>query len=166
MSNSYINSKSSSFSFTDAKVVMGKVCDDLYAIKFRGFNQFKSNPLEINLWIEILNFMVEYQDIASFQITINYGNPLKEAAIQYDFKDDGTIKVDSASGKIDYYFFPDDSKLNLIVTPKGNPIVAKFLTEKGWTHPASYVDGSMENAGSYSKNDFGVNRYKKGSWGQ
>lgn len=166
MSSSFVSSKSSSFSFSDAKVVIGKICDDLYAIKFRGFDQFRRNPAEINLWIEIINFMMEKQDLASFQIQFTYGSPTKNVALQYDILADGSIKSDSESGKINYYQFPEDTTLSLVVSTKGNFEVAEFLEKKGWTHPANYIEGETQNAGSYSKNDIGTNRNKKGLWEQ
>lgn len=166
MSDSYSSSVSSTYSESRAKYVMGKIYDDFCAIDLRGFNQFEANPNQLKEWKEDLFYIMTKQDLDYFQLKFSYGTPSKTVALEYKVKSDGTIHSDNDSGKINYRQFPPDTTVSIVVLLYGNKEVETYLNSRGWGDNGIFVEGSTSNAGSYSKDGYGVNRNKIGQWEQ
>lgn len=166
MSNSYSSSVSSTYSESRARYVMGKIYDDFCAMDLRGFDQFENNPNQLGKWKEDLFFIMVNQDLDYFQLQFTHGVPKKTVALQYTVKSDGTIHSDNDSGRINYHQFPKNTIINIVVLRYGNNDVGEYLKSKGWGNNGVFVEGSTSNAGSYSKDGYGVNRNKIGQWGQ
>ncbi|AEA42424.1 hypothetical protein [Fluviicola taffensis] len=166
MSDSYSSSVSSTYTESRAKYVMGKIYDDFCAIDLRGFDQFEANPNQLKEWKEDLFYIMTKQDLDYFQLKFSHGIPRKTVALEYKVKSDGTIHSDNDSGKINYRQFPANTTVSIVVRRYGNKEVGEYLESKGWGNNGIFVDGSTSNAGSYSKDGYGVNRNKIGQWEQ
>lgn len=161
---SYSQSASNTYTETRAKYVLGKIYDDFCAIDTRNFDQFEKKPGKLLSWKEDLYFIMQHEDLSSFQIQFTHGNPTKNLAIHYDIKADGSIQTDSNSGGVNYWNFPKDTIIGLVVEMPKKQIVLDHLKKRNWGMNGKFVEGNEEKAGAYSKDGYGANRKKIGKW--
>jgi len=166
MSNSNSSSASSTYTETRAKYVLGKIYDDFCAIDMRGFDRFESDPGRLLRWKEDLFFIMKHEDLNYFQLQFSYGTPTKKVALQYTIMSDGSIHSDTDSGGINYFQFPANTLINIVVQRYGNSEVEKYLESRGWGTDGKFVGGGHKSAGEYSKENFGTKREKYGEWEQ
>lgn len=164
MSNSQSSSQSNTFTETRAKYVLGKIYDDFCAVEMRGFHQFGRNSSKLQEWKEDLFFIMKHEDLNYFQLQFSYGTPLKNVALQYTIQANGEIHSDNDSGGINYFVFPANTKISIVVKRYGNSEVAEYLKSRGWGTNGKFVTGASESAGAYSKEGYGTKREKYGEW--
>ncbi|MEO1257406.1 MAG: hypothetical protein AAFZ15_01370 [Bacteroidota bacterium] len=156
MTSSHTISDSRSYSEAEIKEVLGKVYDDFHAIDARGFESIKGDLLERVRGD--LYYLMKKKALNEFQIKIKYG--VETVAIHYKVNPSGTIvNSNSPSGGIDYYEYPKNADINIILSRKiFNPEINKYMADRGWTGGGVFFVGTAENKGDYSKGNLSINR--------
>ncbi len=158
MYRSYSNSQSNTYTEARAQYINGKVYDDTQAMAIRGLI-----PQTLaESWRRDIQYLLDNQVMSFFQFQFILPNGTRKA-LQYNLKNDGSIHSDEVSGGVNYWSFPEGTKVTLFVhlnefSPNYHKVMQK-LADDGWGTGNS-ITGNSQYDRSYSKDGYGLNRNK------
>ncbi len=163
MSNTFVNTNTSTYSEARARYVMGKVHEDLIGLTNRRLmsieraNRIKSYVLYL-LNMEALNF---------FQLQFKNSKGGEIGGLHYKVYSGGYISADEDSGNIDYWALPGDTRVTLLInldySSKKIDEVNKQLDEWGFGS-GNALTGTKSHLKTYSKDNYGLEQSKIGDW--
>lgn len=161
MTNTYTNSRSNTYTETNARYVMGKITDDFFAISNRGFNNVNDDWLKSIK--EDIYFVMCSEALEMFQFQFYKGT--KRWAIEYTISADGSVHSNDPSGGINYYEIPKDAKVSVVLKrDPNNKSVSNYLEKRGWGNKGEFITDDLVDDGAYSKNGFAAKKGRRGSW--
>lgn len=146
-----------------ARYVMDKIFEDFTGLIVRGFTA----PAEIQKWKEDLLYLMKEEVLSFFEIQLT--KPGGEMlALRYNVKADNSLSQDSSSGGLELYGLPPGTKANLLADLNNNAAnyqkaYNEVHTNRGWGF-GNKVEGTIEKQHGYSKEGYGVERNKIGTW--
>ncbi len=161
--NTQTNTQTNTYTEAKARHVMDKVFEDFTSIIIRGF----TTQEKITKWKEDLLYLMHEQVLTFFEIQFKKPDGT-EAAIRYNVKADNTLSQDSSSGTLGLYGLPSGTTANLFADlNQSSTNYWKAHNElhenRGWG-TGNHVEGNAERHHSYSKEGYGVDRHKIGTW--
>ena len=157
MSTSFTFSGTDSYSVSDVKTVMQNTYEDIIGFANRGLIPFST----ANSWIEDLTYMLNEKVIKFFELQLydNYSNWYK--TFRYEVDAYGYLTTGSLSGGINYYSFPEGSKVKLFAdldfSKDNTPNVNEELNRRGWGIGAA-TEGASNYQRSYVSNNLQIKR--------
>ncbi|WP_452230021.1 HORMA-1 domain-containing protein [Lacinutrix sp. MEBiC02404] len=163
MSTSYTRSESSTYTEARARYVMGKVQEDLLGLMSRGL----INLDRVNSIKKDVLYLLNKEALKYFQLQFKTPEGNEVGGLHYEVQSSGQIHSDEDSGRINYWLLSSDTKVNLLVqlnrSSENIDEVDKQLEEWGWGN-GSALTGTREVLKSYSKDGYGLNQSKIGTW--
>lgn len=156
-------SQSDTYSLARLKVIMPEIGADFYAPASAGFISFAT----AEKWAEDLAFILQLRGCEKFQIqcTLPDGRRL---AVDYQVKADGSIYENGSSGGIDYSALPVGTTVRLYVNLNYQSAqideVNDYIRRRGWGTDGHAVEGEPVRDRAYSKEGYGVQRGRIGTW--
>jgi hypothetical protein len=163
MSNTNTQSRSDTYSETNADYITGKVYQELLNIHNRGLIT-RDRAVKMRETLLIVQ-RLKALDFFEIQFLKPDGN---QSALRFTLDIFGNINVDNRSGGIDYYTFPDETfvrfYLNLDwVNKKDNAQIAfDYLMANGCSDNGKATEGYSEYTKSFSKEGYGFKQNKIG----
>lgn len=154
MINSNTRSQQNTYTEARARDVFGKVKDDFINAGLRGFTTISKSTL--NSWWEDVAFVANKKALEKCELQFHWSGG--QAAIIYEVVSDGGIHINSDSAAHNFYAIPKDAKVSIVIRrDRSNEEVSTYLSKQGWTSSGSFIEGSTQDSGGYSKDGYGVN---------
>lgn len=165
MSNIYAQTISQSSTYTEARAryVMGKVYEDLLGLMGRAL-------IDINRANQIRNqvqYLLEKQALNYFQLQFKKPSGTEIGGLHYQLKSDGNIYADEKSGGLNYWNLPSDAKVTLLIDLDESSLYIDEVNRQleAWgCGCGSSLSGTSDYLKSYSKEGYGFQQSKIGSW--
>lgn len=144
-----------------ARYVTDKAFEDMIGIETRGLISSRQGEL----WRQDILFFLEMEALVFFELQFTKPNGDK-AGLKYIVVSNGGIYCDDESGGDDYWIFPKDTKVNILVnrkTSKNETAVQNYLVKRGYTSGSS-INGVDTHLRDYSKSGFGFKKNRTGIW--
>ncbi len=161
MSETYTSSQTSTYTEARAVAVMLSVLEDLSilaAARMIAYDKAKA-------WMEDLLYLVNAKVLNLFEL--QYYTPasgVRVGGYKYTLSDDGSLHESSQSGGIDPYDVPEGCKVKLFAdidySKRNIAEVKDYLARRGWGTNGSSLGGQAVYERAYSKEGYGVRRYK------
>jgi len=162
MSQTYTTTYTSTYSEARARAVMLSVLEDLFVLAgslILDYNKAKK-------WMEDLLFLLNARVLNSFELQVYSSAGSRIGGYKYTLKDDGTLHENSQSGGIDPYDLPAGARVGLFAdidySKKNIEEVKEYLRQRGWGTNGSPLGGQATYERAYSKDGYGLERYKIG----
>lgn len=157
-------SRTSTYIYSRARVVMNKALDDIIGLCAIGFIT-KDTALK---WYEDILYVLSKEAADFFEIQL-ISSSLKQCGIRYEVSDNGYIYEDSESGGIDYYGLHNDTQVSLFLklrtnSPNYYEVLQELENNRGWGTNGKALENSIVGDRAYSKDGYGLVRNKVGQW--
>lgn len=156
-------SQTTAYTEARARYVMDKIFEDFTALIIRGF----ATQAQITKWKEDLLYLMHKEVLDFFEIQLKQPNGTV-GAMKYIVKPDNSLSEDSSSGSLGLYGLPLGTKANLFAqlhfsSPNYTEANNELHNNRGWGIGKN-VDGVVERHHAYSKDGYGIERNKIGTW--
>ncbi len=162
MSETYTTTYTSTYTEARAIAVMVNVLEDIVVLAEARLITYE----RAKRWVEDILYLMKAKVLNFFELQCYSSAGTRIGGYKYTVSDDGTLHENSNSGGIDPYDLPDGCKVGLyadIDHSKSNiQEVMSELANRGWGTNGSALEGEMTYERSYSRNNFGLKRYKIG----
>lgn len=149
---------SSTDAYTEARAryVMGKAYDDFLALMSRGFANVTKDVLDN--WREDLLYFMDKRALDWFQVQFVFPDGTQKA-LMYEVKPNGMFLADNASGGINFWQFPRETRVSLLVHRNQNSRAETdaYILRKGWG-TGSEIKGNSGGQITFSKDNYGLTR--------
>ena len=149
---------SSTDAYTEAraKYVMGKAYDDFLALMSRGFDGITKQVLDN--WRDDILYFMDKRALEWFQVQLVLPDGTKKA-LMYEVKHNGMFLSDNASGGINFWQFPKESKVSLLFHRNQNNSedIDAYVLRRGFGI-GSVITGTSSGQVTYSKDNYGLTR--------
>lgn len=157
-------SRTSTYTYSRACVVMNKALDDIIGLCATKFIT-KDQALK---WYEDILYVLSKEAADFFEIQLR-SSSLEQCGIRYEVSDDGYIYEESESGGIDYYGLPNDTQAFLFLKLRTNSanyseVIEELQNNRGWGTKGEALDNAIVRERAYSKDGYGLVRNKVGTW--
>jgi hypothetical protein len=159
----FTRSETNTYTEARARYVMGKVHEDLIGLTTRGLITIdRANGIK-----ESVLYLLNKQALRYFQLQFKTSSGAEIGGLHYQLTSDGDVVADDSSGQIDYWMLANDTKVSLLVDidQESSNIgdVNQQLEDWGWGTGGA-LSGTKQHLKSYSKDGYGLNQSKIGSW--
>jgi hypothetical protein len=140
---------------TRVRAVLRQINVDMFAAVIRGFASKKT----IDKWKDDLFYMLSEDALCYFELRVSLDGQIK-AAWRYAISSDGSLTTSDKGGGINFYDFPNNSTLSLVIQRRKNlsSQINKEIDRRGWTNSVKNLTSSQTKERSYSKDGYGVTR--------
>jgi hypothetical protein len=141
---------------TRVRAVLRQINVDMLAGVIRGF----ASKETIDRWKDDLFYMLSKDALSYFELRVSISGQIK-AAWRYEISIDGSLTTSDKGGGINFYDFPNDSILNLVIKRRENLSnqISEEINRRGWTNSVKTLTSDQTKERSYSKDGYGVIRY-------
>jgi|GEM_PF-3255168 hypothetical protein len=142
---------------TRVRAVLRQINVDMLAAAIHGF----ASKETIDRWKDDLFYMLSKDALSYFELRVSISGQIK-AAWRYEISIDGSLTTSDKGGGINFYDFPNDSILSLVIKRRENLSnqISEEINRRGWTHSVKTLTSNQTKERSYSKDGYGVNRYR------
>lgn len=160
MTESYTASYTSTYTEARAVVVMLSVLEDLIILASARMISYE----KAKNWMEDLLYLSNAKVLNFFELQYYFSNGMRIGGYKYTLSDDGSLFENSQSGGIDPYDIPKGSMVKLFAdidyTKRNISNVREYLARRGWGTNGSTLGGQVVYERIYSKDGYGLRRYK------
>jgi hypothetical protein len=160
MSETYTTTSTSTYSEARAVAVMFTVLEDLGNFAAARMITY----LVANKWMEDLLYLATAKVLNYFELQYYDPKGARIGGYKYSMSDDGSLRENSVSGGIDPYDAPEGTNVRLFAdidyTKSNIEEVKENLARRGWGTNGTPLSGQAVYERAYSKDGYGVRRYK------
>lgn len=140
---------------TRVRAVLRQINVDMFAAVIRGF----ASKETIDKWKDDLFYMLSKDALCYFELRVSLDSQIK-AAWRYEISSDGSLTTSDKGGGINFYDFPNNSILSLVIQRRKNlsSQISKEIDRRGWINSVKTLSSSQTKERIYSKDGYGVTR--------
>ena len=159
MSETYTATYTSTYTESRAVAVMTGAFEDFIGLA----NAHKIEYDSATKWMEDLLYLAKARVLKYFELQYRL-NGSRIGGYRYTVSDDGSLHENSASGGIDPYSVPAGCTVALFASidwlKNNSEAVRQYLASRGWGMNGSSLEGQATYERAYSKDGYGLMRYR------
>lgn len=160
MSETYTTTYTNTYTEARARAVMLSVLADLLALSDARMVSIE----KAKQWMEDLLYLLNARVLNYFELQFYSSSAIRIGGYKYTLSDDGTLRENSGSGGIDPYDVPAGTGVRLFADidySKNNISEVKgYLARRGWGSNGTALKGQETYERAYSKDGYGLKRFK------
>lgn len=159
MSTSYTFTGTETYSVSDVKAVMQNIYEDIIGFANRQMVEYD----QAKRWIEDLTYLLNNKALRFFELQLVNVSGVRFKSYRYDVNTWGIITSGDASGGINYYSIPSDTKVTLFASlddtsSKYAAVLNELLNSRGWGTNGAPMEGTASLERSYVSNNLQLKR--------
>ncbi|WP_338877275.1 hypothetical protein WBJ53_32840 (plasmid) [Spirosoma sp. SC4-14] len=163
MVGTYSQSDTNTYTESRANYVMGKVYEDTLNLYLAGLiTKERADQIRRDLL-----YLMNKKALRYFQLQFFKPDGTEVGGLHYELKSDSSISGDAASGGLDFWGLPSNTRVTLLVdidrSSSSIQEVDRQLNDWGWG-TGQALTGAHEYLKSYSKEGYGVQQSIVGKW--
>jgi hypothetical protein len=160
MSETFTVSATEVYTETDVKTVMRNTYEDIIGFANRKLVEYT----DVKKWIEDIIYILNKKVLKAFEIQLINSSNEKFKSYRYEVNENGFITSGTGSGGINYFDFPDNTKVKLFVElhedrHNTTEVRRALIEERGWGTNGVAMSGNSTYERTHASGALALKRY-------